>query len=142
MLNQFFLCSKYDAAEQDDLWHYLTIQAHLDGSIPKDLTVKTIMDTWTLQMGFPVVTVERKYDNSGKAKLKQERFLISKSADNPDKHDYMWWIPITFVVPGDDFSKTKNDIWMSDVEKTKEISGMPMDDQAVIFNVKETGYYR
>ena len=45
--------SKFAAAEQDDLWHYLTEQAHRDKTLPEDLTVKIIMDTWTLQMGFP-----------------------------------------------------------------------------------------
>ena len=100
------------------------------------------MDTWTLQMGFPVVTVNRHYGSGGRATLKQDRFLISKSADNPDKHNYMWWIPITFTSPGGDFKNTKNAIWMSDTEKTKEIVNMPDDTTAVIFNVQETGYYR
>ena len=45
--------SKFAAAEQDDLWQYLTEQAHKDKTLPEDLTVKIIMDTWTLQMGFP-----------------------------------------------------------------------------------------
>ena len=99
------------------------------------------MDTWTLQMGFPVLTVHRNYDDNT-ATLKQDRFLISKSKDNPDKHDYMWWIPVTFTEAGGDFDNTKNDIWMSNKEKTKSISGLPNADQAVIFNIQETGYYR
>ena len=49
--------SKFAAAEQDDLWHYLTEQAHRDKTLPEDLTVKIIMDTWTLQMGFPGIYV-------------------------------------------------------------------------------------
>lgn len=53
----FSFSSKYDNAEQDDLWSALTDQAHADGNLPSDLTVKTIMDTWTLQMGYPVVNV-------------------------------------------------------------------------------------
>ena len=85
----FFKNSKYDAAEQDDLWQYLTEQAHRDGTLPNDLTVKIIMDTWTLQMGFPVVNVHRNY-NDNSATVSQERFLISKSENNPDKHNYMW----------------------------------------------------
>ena len=133
--------SKYAAAEQDDLWQYLTEQAHRDGSLPNDLSVKKIMDTWTLQMGFPVVTVTRDY-SSKKATLRQDRFLISKSEDNPDKHDYMWWIPITFAPAGGDFSQTKNDIWIGEHEKTKDIDGLPDSNTAVIFNVQETGYYR
>ena len=93
-------------------------------------------------MGFPVVTVSRQYGSGGKATLRQDRFLISKSPDNPDKHDYMWWIPITFASPGGDFDNTKNAIWMSEEEKTKEIVNMPDDSTPVIFNVQETGYYR
>ena len=65
-----FCCSKYKAATQDDLWNQLTLQAHKDGTLDKDLTVKMVMDTWTLQMGFPVVNVERKYDR-GTAVLTQ-----------------------------------------------------------------------
>lgn len=41
-----------------------------------DLNVKAIMDTWTLQEGFPIVTVEVK---GREVKLKQERYL--KGAD-------------------------------------------------------------
>jgi len=40
------------------------------------------MDTWTLQMGFPVVTVERSY--SGKPQeevlLSQKRYLLTEEA--------------------------------------------------------------
>ena len=39
------------------------------------MDVKTVMDTWTLQMGFPVVTVTRQYgDNT--ARVEQTRFLV------------------------------------------------------------------
>merc|ERR1711971_1023922 len=141
-LTSYLNAFKFAAAEQDDLWHYLTEQAHRDKTLPEDLTVKIIMDTWTLQMGFPVVTVERDYGNSNKATIHQDRFLISKSENNPDKHDYMWWIPITFTSPGGDFSNTKNDMWMSNTEKSKEIVNMPDDSTPVIFNIQETGYYR
>merc|ERR1712038_235814 len=67
----------YKAAEQDDLWEYFTAQAHKDGTIPPDVTIKTIMDTWTLQMGFPVVNVTRFYDKN-QARLIQERFLLTQ----------------------------------------------------------------
>ena len=39
--------------------HVKILQAHRDGTLAMDMDVKTIMDTWTLQMGFPVITVTR-----------------------------------------------------------------------------------
>ncbi len=53
--------SRFNSTEQDDLWYYLTQQAHKYGTLAKDVTVKEIMDTWTLQMGYPVINVERNY---------------------------------------------------------------------------------
>ena len=72
----FIPSSEYKAAEQDDLWNHLTLQAHSDGTLPQSVTVKEIMDTWTLQMGFPVVDVERNYD-SNTADVKQVSFLFT-----------------------------------------------------------------
>jgi aminopeptidase N len=63
-MQDLYTFSKYKAAEQDDLWHHLTQQAHKDGTLPEDVSVKAIMDTWTLQMGFPVVNVKRNYDDN------------------------------------------------------------------------------
>ena len=54
----------YDNAEQDDLWDFLTRAAHQDLTLPNDVSVKTIMDTWTLQMGYPVVKVTRSADGT------------------------------------------------------------------------------
>lgn len=66
---------KFSNAEQDDLWDSLTRQAHEDQVLPQDITVKKIMDTWTLQTGFPVVKVVRNY-NDKTAKLTQVSFHI------------------------------------------------------------------
>ena len=56
----------YDTATQDDLWAALNQAAENDGlNLP--VPVKTIMDTWTLQMGFPVINITRNYaDNSAR----------------------------------------------------------------------------
>ncbi|QQP51047.1 Aminopeptidase [Caligus rogercresseyi] len=92
---------------QDDLWEHLTAQAHKDGTLSKDKSVKEIMDTWTLQMGFPVLTIIRDYEY-GIIELYQERFLLSESGKSNDTHDYQWAIPITFAQPGGNFQNTKN----------------------------------
>lgn len=63
-LTNYLEAHKFSNARQDDLWQQLTLQAHQDGSLPLHMTVKDIMDTWTLQTGYPVVTVTRNYSNA------------------------------------------------------------------------------
>lgn len=85
----FAISRRFQAAEQDDLWRFLTEQAHKDNKLSKDVTVKDIMDTWTLQMGFPVVNVQRNYETNT-ATVSQVRLfpgstfsLINNEPSNP-----------------------------------------------------------
>jgi aminopeptidase N len=57
-LKNYLVSNAYDNAVQDDLWEKLTDAAHEDETLSDELTVKAIMDTWTRQMGFPVITVK------------------------------------------------------------------------------------
>lgn len=52
----------YRNAEQDDLWNSLTEEAHKNEALLPDITVKQIMDSWTLQTGYPLITVVRNYE--------------------------------------------------------------------------------
>jgi len=134
-LNHF----KYKSAEQDDLWRFLTTQAHMDGALPKDLTVKKIMDTWTLQMGYPVVDVN--FNADGTADLKQERFLLVKNENSTDKHDYKWWIPISYTSQDrPNFEETKPAVWMDSA--SKRMTDMPPMSAWKVFNIQQTGYFR
>lgn len=55
---------KYSNAAQDDLWEALTQTAHERGILQPNVTVKMIMDTWTLQTGYPLLTVVRDYEKN------------------------------------------------------------------------------
>ncbi|XP_050540509.1 aminopeptidase N-like [Daktulosphaira vitifoliae] len=130
--------NKYSNAEQDDLWNSMTEVAHADGSLPNNITVKKIMDTWTLQTGYPVLRVVRDY-NSNAAILSQERFLSSKSSENQKS---CWWIPLTLTTSSNpDFSQTKANSWLNCNEKTQSIS-LAKEDKWVIFNLQMAGLYR
>ena len=61
---------KFANAEQDDLWSLLTEEAHRQGTLDKNITVKQIMDSWTLQTGYPVLNVVRDY-SAGTVTLSQ-----------------------------------------------------------------------
>lgn len=63
-LTRYLTKHRFSNAEQDDLWGALTEQAHEDQVLHRTMSVKTVMDTWTLQTGFPVVTVIRNYDRN------------------------------------------------------------------------------
>ena len=56
-------------------------QAQLDG---KNLAVKDIMDTWTLQMNYPVVTLTQ--SDKDNVKVTQTRFLLDRNAMDPGKY--------------------------------------------------------
>ena len=133
----------YQSAEQNDLWNALTKQAHKDKVLDRGVTIKEIMDTWTLQSGFPIVTVTRNYKN-GSVTLTQERFLLrngtitTTSATEP-----LWWIPITYTTERQlDFNTTKPSQWIKAV-KSMTLSNLNLSPtEWVIFNIQETGYYR
>ncbi|XP_031788192.1 aminopeptidase Ey isoform X1 [Nasonia vitripennis] len=139
-LTNYLKGKAYQSAEQDDLWDALTKQAHEDRALGQDVTIKQIMDTWTLQTGFPVVTVIRDYDNDA-AVITQERFMLrnhTKAESQP-----LWWIPLTYTTSRKlDFNDTKPSIWMK-AEKSVLLKNISASSQEwLLFNILETGYYR
>ncbi|KRT82229.1 Peptidase [Oryctes borbonicus] len=124
---------KYSSAEQDDLWSALTEQAYEDGIFDGNMTIKEIMDTWTLQTGYPVVTAIR---NETSLILKQERFLIGGKSE--DKNSTLWWLPITLKGQYDNML-TK--IWMK-AEQEIVIDFNRDPSFWFLVNVNQTGYYR
>ncbi|KAM6965216.1 leucyl-cystinyl aminopeptidase [Aplochiton taeniatus] len=72
----------------DDLWYSLT-QAQVP---PEHQSVSDMMNTWTLQKGFPLVTVSRK---GNQVTLTQEHFLLS--ADDSTHASSLWYIPVKYV---------------------------------------------
>lgn len=132
---------KYGNAEQDDLWRALTIKAHEYEVIPKSLTIKTIMDTWTVQTGYPILTINRDYGNNG-AYIHQERYLR-----NPAKLSELapqcWWVPLVYTTEHElDFNKTRSNTWLECNNKKQYFERFPDDNEWVIFNVRGTGIYR
>ncbi|CAG5124611.1 unnamed protein product, partial [Candidula unifasciata] len=88
----------FGTATHDDLWSVLTEQAASDG---KKIQVKEIMDTWILQMNYPLVTVTRDFNNPSMLHVTQERFLTDLNVSDPGRHrspyNYRWSIPLTFT---------------------------------------------
>ncbi|GJQ77626.1 hypothetical protein Trydic_g12754 [Trypoxylus dichotomus] len=130
---------KYNNAEKDDLFKSLTDEAHNSAALPKNLTVKEIMDTWTLQTGYPVIYVKRNYDD-GTATITQERFF--KDANHTEDTS-KWWIPLTYTTASESaFDDIKVKKWFPAEDDEVTIEDLPSSDEWVIFNLQATGLYR
>lgn len=82
---------------QDSLWDSFTQQGLVDGTLDQKLTIKEIMDTWTSQRGYPLVTVTR---TGNKLVIKQSGFLLylPKTIKIPDDFNQSrWFIPFTYT---------------------------------------------
>ncbi|XP_020715909.1 glutamyl aminopeptidase [Ceratitis capitata] len=105
-----------------------------------DLDVKTIMNTWTVQMGFPVVTVEQV--STTKYRLTQKRFFSNpkdyESEYNDSPYNYTWSIPITFKTSSSDNVQRA---WFLYNQDSLEID---LDGSVdwIKFNFDQTGLYR
>jgi len=133
-------------ANQDTLWGFLTAAGQADKTLV-GVTVKQVMDTWTVQMGYPVVTINRSYDGTGHATVRQERFLLNPldQANLTDPKSYKWWIPFSCTTAQQGFNKTTPDLWMSPSMAGREQKLRLVnvgDDKAIIANVQQTGFYR
>jgi aminopeptidase N len=92
-------------AVQDFLWEELNIQAQADSRLDSSLSVKQIMDSWTLKKGYPVVHVSRleasnnqSYYNS--LRVTQKWFLLNPLNKAQYKSNYTsvrWYVPFTFT---------------------------------------------
>ena len=102
----------YSSVVQDNLWDSLTETAHQDGSLDLSLTVKIIMDTWTLQKGYPVVTISR---NNNQLTLTQKWFLLNPLntiQGTAEYNKYKWYIGFTFTTKEEqDWQMDKKPNW-------------------------------
>jgi aminopeptidase N len=107
---------------QDDLWEELTKAGHEDKTLDSDITVKQIMDTWTLQKGYPVVQADR---NGNKLTTTQKWFLLNplNSIQNTQEYNkYQWFVPITYTTRQElSFDFEKRPQWLKENSKRKKI---------------------
>ncbi|CAK1540454.1 unnamed protein product [Leptosia nina] len=102
------------------------------------LNLNYIMDTWTRQMGYPLITVKEEENN--KLVLTQSRFLLDPNAEYEDDSDfhYRWFVPITYTT-----SKGKHEdiLWFPDTAENVEVQ-LSNDEKWIKINNNQVGYYR
>ncbi|KAK3890636.1 hypothetical protein Pcinc_005432 [Petrolisthes cinctipes] len=141
-LKNYLNTLKYKSATQEDLWKHLTDAAREDGVMGVEMSVKEVMDTWTLQMGYPVISVFR---NGSTATLTQNWFTLDDEVKklNMTEEGQTWWIPISYTTQTQlNFSQTHPQRWMSPATHTIQMTGLPNENQWIVVNVQQTGFYR
>jgi aminopeptidase N len=129
------------------LWEELTEQAHKDGKLPLTLTVKDIMDTWTLKKGYPIVQIKRNATEN-KLYIQQKWFLLNPlnkiQYDLEEFSKYKWYIPFTHTTKEElEFAFDKTPTWFD--PKTDELEVDLYNttaDSWYIANIKHAGFYR
>ncbi|XP_060615660.2 aminopeptidase Q isoform X1 [Anolis sagrei] len=130
-LHSYLNVFSFSNAIQDDLWNHIqkVIDEQNDTSLPAK--VKVIMDTWTCQVGYPVLTV-----NFSTGNISQDQYYSEKDKNSTNN---TWMIPISWIRNGtvqpllwlDKSSKIFPEMKISDAER-----------DWIILNVNMTGYYR
>lgn len=157
-LQRYLRALKYSNAEQSDLWAHLTGAQRLLGGTTNltAINVEQVMNSWTLQTGFPLVTLTRSYDGSGKAKLEQVRYqpfkfnqranITTNGLQKQEDKKQQWEIPITYTWKSDRNWQPRTRLWMHQNESDPveiPVSMLPKsDDEWIIVNINQVGYYR
>ncbi|XP_010724343.1 endoplasmic reticulum aminopeptidase 1 [Meleagris gallopavo] len=96
------------------------------------IDVKAMMDTWTLQKGFPLVTVTVSGKN---VHLQQEHYRKGVDSLSPTENGYLWHIPLTYIT-------SKSHSVQRFLMRTKtDVIILPEEVEWVKFNVDMNGYY-
>ncbi|XP_053387121.1 aminopeptidase N-like [Mercenaria mercenaria] len=147
-LTRYLKSLSYGSAFHDDLWYALGNQSIAENN--PITNVKEIMDTWTLQMNYPVVTVTQ--NRAGQITISQHRYLQDPNATDPGKFispfGYRWHIPFAYATTTHKRFNVNSDdvIMMAKEEVTKVITNTcipaPTGNNWVLGNPMQYGYYR
>lgn len=127
-LNLYLNRHKFSNTFTEDLW------AAFEETSGKP--VRELMDTWTKQMGFPVISVDE--IEPGKYAIEQSRFLANEVASGADA-DFLWLVPVGAISEAD---STEHFTVLKERKGVFEIPSVTQEGQWVKINPNQTGYYR
>uniref|UniRef100_A0A8C6WQE3 Aminopeptidase n=1 Tax=Neogobius melanostomus TaxID=47308 RepID=A0A8C6WQE3_9GOBI len=94
-------------------------------------TIHDIMNRWTLQMGFPVVTIDTRTGS-----ISQRHFLLDPDSivERPSQYNYTWFVPIKWMKSG----VHQQQFWLLQQTGLSFVSG----NEWVLANTNVSGYFR
>ncbi|KAF5308640.1 hypothetical protein FQR65_LT06101 [Abscondita terminalis] len=130
-VTNYLIKHQWGNAVTQDLWD------ELQKLVGEHINVTDFMNTWTVQMGYPVVTVN---EVANQYVLTQKRFLkdSSKPGNTESPYGYKWTIPITYIT---DINSSPITVWFNHDQPNLKIE-KPKDIKWIKFNHNQVGYYR
>ncbi|NXG47212.1 AMPQ Aminopeptidase, partial [Psilopogon haemacephalus] len=124
----------FSNANQDDLWTHIQMVVDAQDEVQLPASVKQIMDSWTCQNGFPVLTL-----NLTTGTVSQEQFLNKNDENSTDSYNNTWIIPISWMRNG----SSQPLMWLDKSSKVfPEMQLSESEYDWVLLNVNLSGYYR
>lgn len=117
-----------------DLWDHLQQAVENTASIKIPHSVHEIMNRWTLQMGYPVVTIDTRTGS-----ITQKHFLLDPQSvvDRHSQFNYTWFVPIKWMKTGVE----QPQYWL--LQKTGNHGPMRVSGtEWVLANTNVSGYFR
>uniref|UniRef100_UPI00398E6FDA aminopeptidase Q-like isoform X3 n=1 Tax=Pristiophorus japonicus TaxID=55135 RepID=UPI00398E6FDA len=129
-LRSYLKTYSYSNAVTDDIWNHLQMAIDSQNATKLPASLKSIMDTWTIQEGFPVLTV-----NTSSGAITQEQYF-GKSVENKISNS-SWFIPIFWMKNG----SVQPLIYLEKKHKTYPEVKRTADEEWILLNINITGFY-
>ncbi|XP_077977799.1 aminopeptidase N-like [Glandiceps talaboti] len=139
-LFKYLIDNAYASATSRHLWEAMEWAAKEDGIT---VDVPSVMDTWLLQMGYPLVTVTRDY-TTGSAIISQKHFLMDQDSNNTlreSPYGYKWKVPVTYTAATEPNFDNPSTTWLLQERDELTLTGVGQDEW-VVFNINQAFYYR
>ncbi|XP_057710612.1 thyrotropin-releasing hormone-degrading ectoenzyme isoform X1 [Corythoichthys intestinalis] len=138
-LHDYLQSHMYGNAARDDLWRKLSQAMRSEG---RDIDIGAVMDGWTLQMGYPVITIGKNQSERLGARyvtVNQEHFLYVQ--EGRANSSLQWQVPLTVAVGNGSRVCSETLIWIRNKTETHTMSEMS-DKTWLLGNINQTGYFR
>jgi len=130
-LQQYISANQYQNARTVDLWSALEKASNQP--------VTSIMETWTGQMGYPVLQVDRLPSNQNQAiRLTQRRFVYDQGTED-DIEKTLWKVPVGI---SDSESSQETTLVLNDSQTDVQLSTSSDPNSWFKVNPSQTGFFR
>ncbi|XP_003515343.3 aminopeptidase N isoform X1, partial [Cricetulus griseus] len=137
-LSSYLHAFEYSNTVYLDLWEHLQKAVDAQTTIKLPAPVRTIMDRWILQMGFPVITLD-----TTTGEISQEHFLLDPQSNvtRPSEFNYIWIVPIPYR-KGETQQQQEAHYWLETQKSQNNAFKTSGNDEWVLLNLGVTGYYQ